>query len=459
VPYDIVPEPKGLGPHPDLRLRVGSTWAPTDQEGFADDATDLRTIIVRDTPITVPKASSEFLSIIEEHRIRQSIEQQGDFLEKLREDLHKAKRDADRDRNACVKVAVAWGRRLMTQGSRQILDPEEPNLAELLDAVVDISSLLPGEAGPQGREPYEFRSQPRSFRRYLAQAFPGEFSYQQMALRRILQPSLVQQLSEYFETGPVKVLTHLGHLPEYWRGTLDLFNASFDDETRYFRSLAAEITQRLDAVCATARETFITYDSAVVNYWNDVRGTICTEDQLADTLAEDLAARRDQVLSFQVPGFAGNRWFLLTPQTLMSPFVAAYNRKEPGSKETWSEPLLIDYVTPRSPYLGTALVCAVEHYCFFPYTIHNKVEWSTSEIWKAWNEHSRGCEIGELYYFDGQTAFLLLSESRENVGLIYVPILEMQLRFAATGLTSPALVTVFRHWRMRQVNQGVAGEA
>jgi hypothetical protein len=437
------------------QIRLGSEWRDlTNLESPPTPEKPRGTIKVGQAELEIPYPSQDPLHrLIEEHRIYQSILQQKRFLERLPKGLLKAEKDAEDDRGKCLRIAVAHGKQLLSRGKKQILQPTSGDLEELLTEEVAGGNL----ELPTGREPLEFFTQPRSFGRYLAQAFPGDRSYQLMALRRILQPSLVQQLSEYFETGPVKVLTHPGHLRDYWGGTIDLFNASFDDQTHYFQSLAAEIDRRLSAVCTTAHDTFVSFHSTLVEYWKDTRCVADTEDALADTFHEELTKRRDQHLSLPA-GTPGNRWFLLTPESLISPFVAVYNLKT-SEQVKWSTPLQLEHDTLCSPYLGAARVFAVEHYCFFPCTIGDKIGWAQSDLWEAWVKKSCGCEIGELYYFDGDTAFLLLPEGRENAGLIYVPILEMRSRFASVGLDSPALVTVFRHWRMDQMSQVEAGGA
>jgi hypothetical protein len=281
-----------------------------------------------------------------------------------------------------------------------------------------------------------------------------------MSLKRILRPSLIQQLSEYFETGPVKVLTHLKpdltQLQEYWGGSLELFNASFVDPTQYFPSLAADIQRRLGEVCTGSQKTFAEYHDDVVAYWKAVHVLFVTDEDLAKcAFKEDLAKRRQKLL-LQAPSHPGNRWFLLDPEKLIKQFLTVYQRKSSDPMGPIAS-MTIEHDIPASPYLGKAPVYAVEHYWPFPYPIHDLAKWGKSELWTAWVHNACGSQVGELYYFDDQNALLLVPHSPQNSHLMSVPIAEMKWRFTRAAIPSPALVIVCRHWRMDQVIQGAVG--
>lgn len=446
----------------EAQIRLGSEWRELwDTETPERLEERIGTIEVDQARLDIPHPAQDgFHRLIEEHRIGQSILEQKRFLERLHEGLLKAEKDAAKDRERCFRVAVAYGKRLLADGNHRILNPGEPDLDQLLGEEIDMTMLGSDLNAPEGREPLAFFTKPRSFGRYLAQAFPGNPADQLMSLKRILRPSLVQQLSEYFETGPVKVLTHLKpdltQLREYWGGSLELFNASFLDPTQYFPGLAADIDRRLGEVCTASQKTFTEYHDDVVAFWRTVRVLLDTDEDLARCAFKEALATRRQELLFQAPTHPGNRWFLLDPEKLIKHFVTVYQRKNSDPMGLIAS-MTIERDIPASPYLGKAPVYAVEHYWPFPYTIHDLAKWGKSDLWTAWVKNACGGHVGELYYFDGKDALLLVPQSPLDTHLMSVSIVGMRLRFVRAAIPSPALVIVCRHWRMDQVTQGAAG--
>lgn len=197
---------------PDRLLLVGSEWRAYQQgeERQTQPASAGRTINVAGAEVTIGSTSSDTINgLVEDHRIRQAIEQQSQFLDWLPEGLHKTKLDAENDRQLCLRIVVEHGRRVLAERGEQAFEPNSTDFRRLIDGPIDFAALTPGVKGPDGREPFESRYHPKSFGRYLAQAFKErDVSRQLASLTRILRPPLLLQLSEYFETGPAKVASH-----------------------------------------------------------------------------------------------------------------------------------------------------------------------------------------------------------------------------------------------------------
>jgi hypothetical protein len=177
-------------------MLVGDRWENTSLD--KSDCAGCKPIDVDGASIFVPTVlSSKLDRLAEEHRVRHSIEQQKEFLKWLPKGLERAREDAEEARRRSKRIVEQWRRKKEWQA---------PTLQ-------DLSEMPPVEKNdaPAGREPFPGRHGPLSLRRYVAQAFnitDDEDTKMLDALRSVTRPSLVRQLSEYFETGPAKLASH-----------------------------------------------------------------------------------------------------------------------------------------------------------------------------------------------------------------------------------------------------------
>jgi hypothetical protein len=210
-------------------MNVGNKWEETSLDHA--ECPSCKTISLDGATILVPLSSSDALDdLTEKHRIRQSIEQQKEFLQWLPEGLEKARKEARVNRELCREIVTKW---------RQNNQWREPTMADLDEEQDDVDE----NDKPRGREPFPGRHRPSSLRRYVSEAFGiagDDDTILLDKLNTVTRPSLLLRLSEYFETGPAKVASHPPIQEPYFIGDIAALR---EISERYYTPLCQSIME------------------------------------------------------------------------------------------------------------------------------------------------------------------------------------------------------------------------
>jgi hypothetical protein len=178
------------------RLLVGSRWTSKHHSRVPNRRDHIKIDGIRIKPADTPR--DRIAKLAREHRIRQAIRQEQHFLAWLPNGLEAAKDAAANDRSSAYAIVMEWAKKN---------SPQAVHSTEVLDTPIATNLVQ-----PTGREPYFARNSPNSLRRYLAEAFPLRTVPTDKllldALKSIMQPSILLQLSDLFDTGPAKIMSH-----------------------------------------------------------------------------------------------------------------------------------------------------------------------------------------------------------------------------------------------------------
>jgi len=179
-------------------IEVGSNW--TDTLKVLPESASRRPLVleVEGAAIVVDGSySNQLEKIAEDHRVRHAIVEQQVFLGQLHEGAEDIWRDAENDRRKCKLIVLTWS--------------QSKNWKTLKSADLYDEPIVPIDGMPTGREPFSGRYEPRSIKRHVAQMLNLEKDDDHMileGLKSVMRPSLLLQISEYFETGAAKVVSH-----------------------------------------------------------------------------------------------------------------------------------------------------------------------------------------------------------------------------------------------------------
>ena len=411
---------KYLFPETQVML-VGDRWEKTSLD--KSDCDGCKPIDVDGASIFVPTLlSSDLDRLAEEHRVRHSIEQQKEFLKWLPKGLEKAREDAEEARRRAKRIVEQWRRKKEWQA---------PTLQ-------DLSEMPPVEKNdaPAGREPFPGRHGPLSLRRYVAQAFnitDDEDTKMLDALRSVTRPSLVRQLSEYFETGPAKLASHPTPSQYFTGNNVEELRKVMDS---YYDPLSREILERIASdvalggavKCTPSLTKFHERLLESLKEAYDLESVFDDESDRGKELINDHRAIRVNELG----GISQNfRCYWLDPMKVLAPCLAmlAVSGKYLGHG-LYAQRLSEPYPEIWVPTTGFPKVRCLEHFICFgsqdEIPINAFSNGNVCQMWQRPQQH-----VAELFVQNMNSTHVLsrneLAETSPQVQFVEAPQLHAQL--------------------------------
>lgn len=482
-------------PPPRDRLSVGWSWQvgnatpqSRQQDCLAVKAAGLAVMIS-----TQKRNSLQKLALY--HRTSQILVQQMEYLNYLRMGLAELSRRKNEDARKCAAAVFAQVRQLEFDVQRQILAATRALPEEVLDAEID-SALRPREE--EMAEPFAYAGNPHSLRRYLGQAYGGTELDLLARVKHMVRPSLLLRLSEYFETGPVKILTHRimspgkcfagsrqeikltvrqgGSLFELFR----LISKDIDDLALKITKVDSDSSRDLTRAANWLRRSRLGEPKErLITTLADFHRVVCesleTTNQwpprakVLDEPREQFVVRRfalgDWAIDLGRGEWGDNRFFGVCPGCLLSTFWLRYLQdKGRGERERWQAECIStrlhklarrDDLPYQSEYHGASQnpVAIIQHYLFLPYHIAAIDPWLRGgELVSDWKE--RGSFIGQLYYCDGHKPAQLVDVCTDSLAARLVPDHVMGALLSAqlpeTEREKSYLAIVLEHWKMKE---------
>ena len=479
---DTWPDPPDSGLEP---LYVGSKWrcAPSKTP---DKKTDSLLEVATPYGLTLflrklPKRH-QIWEITGKHRVVQVVEQQMQYLENLQNALNDVTRRKEEDRQKCAMVVYGFLRSMndsdmdnrVRNAEREL--PQEILSARVVAPVTDVGDDF---------VPYRFRQDQRrqQFGRYLDQAYPGQTPEQTTrVVQSLIRPSLLLLLSEYFETGPVKLATHS------FKQT-DLLSHSIDDAMQYTERLHATVSKALLVLHKDLKARKLRSKSRVHNSKRLTRTDLAAFHRLLSSAIRSQDSGKKKKLeitrrSLEIEKFSlgadrdvfcrtanqkdppykkHSRLFGICPDCLLRDVIREYEKDiaskyRPTDGAFHHEWQLRDDIRYSSPYHGTDQfpVYLVEHLLFLPYVISDRTEWkNNSEFVNCWA--MTGASIGSLYTFScveterTPTAELLLIHPDNTADRTFLAIASRAKEFdqyVKCYGPSSYLVIELQHWWM-----------
>lgn len=209
-----------------------------------------------------------------EQRIVQSIEQQMDYLKSMRYAIEQEQRQ---EKEAARKAGI-----ILAQFLESLQESDRERILKAKD-FAEIQGILNVEVGEgcygigDPGVPPDPADHPRRAIRYLNQAHRASTSAVKLhVLQHSLQPSLLEDLSVFFDSSLVKIYTHKFRVDDYFSGSLaDARDAV--SQGGFLRKHFENLAQRLDSVHTSTAETF---RKACEHFTDVVQNRIATLDDL-----------------------------------------------------------------------------------------------------------------------------------------------------------------------------------
>lgn len=186
-----------------------------------------------------------------EQRIVQSIEQQMDYLKSMRYAIEQERRLEEEETRRTGIALVLFLEGLPESEARRIME------ARALDDVQDILlSDVPADFSNPHAPLSDSADLPRDAMWYLQMAHRAASSETRLQiLQHSLQPSLLDDLSAFFDSSLVKIYTHNFSVDDYFSGTLDDAKVAVS-RGGFLRKHFETLAQRLHSVHEKTAETF-----------------------------------------------------------------------------------------------------------------------------------------------------------------------------------------------------------
>jgi len=393
------------------RIYVGHKWDKSELNSPSPNGAPSIEAIEEDLIKVFPERTSSggLEAIMERHRVRHSMQQQKDYASRLHQGLRKAQIAADKDQNLAYAVVARWATRTGTR---------EPRMDDLYETICD-------DQAPKGREPYVARHHPLSLKRYVAEAFKVQPSGTDAELisylRKIMQRSVLLQISEYFETGPTRLVTH-SKAREYFNGTLNDLKESTET---YFDPLEADISaiiassQALTHAAGERLADFENFHAEVVQKVHKAKTLECRDDALTNWQRQKL---RIPPTGQQVSIFgkfldsarSAFRCYVINPILVLEPFFRCISDNAVLFNKLgyYTRRLRYDLPSPKfapNNVSGFPAVKLVEHLIIFGFMsdLPPLEEFKGSEICKLW-EASECPLVSSLYVHSAASTSLFL---------------------------------------------------
>lgn len=346
-------------------MAVGSKWDNTINKGTrkitgrrlrALEVINEESSSVAENPSTVivveDPSSNTVEDLAEDHRVHHAITEQAKFLDRLRESATDIWMDAEDDRRRCARIVRTWA---------QSKDWKKLQVADLKEEPdVDKEHL------PKGREPFSGRYQPRSIKRYIAQMLNLDKDDELMileGLKSVLRPSLLLQISEYFETGAAKVASHTAY-PLYFSQSLEQLKLL--DRTHY-SAICTHIDKEIGRLSlqSAAKKDLGVFRKTLTDHINcaSVRDLTCVENH------KEIALAHHDFRVEDIVGIIKNfRCYYIDPVRVLKPFldwVAVTDQKRYLPDGITVQRLNELYPCEWVPYSEDACVRRVEHFVYF----------------------------------------------------------------------------------------------
>jgi hypothetical protein len=430
-------------------LYVGSEWIRSrlnsevgGDEGKAISHDVLPVPILGSLKLNLRRNSNdrEISALTKQHRAIQVVEQQMQYLENLRNALHDETRRKEDDRQKCAMVVYEYLLRMDAKTQDDIRRTEDRVPAIVLNTSLTTPLVAVGDhfAPPRLRSAKGLTS----LARYLEQAYPDDSHEQRLStVQALIRPSLLLSLSEYFETGPGKLMTH--KISE-----TKVIGVSWADAVSYTKSLYGRITAQLDILERNIREarlrarlnshkTDLELRAVLDEFHHGLIGEFPTQkalrlEELRSSLEIDSFSLRNGMLARLGESTAPEKYgkrsrvFGICPGCILMDFIDQYEQDlkkhglYPGSGEFKHSRRLRRDVSYASPYHGEEQlpVYLVEQLLFLPYAINDETGWMKSELVNCWL--LTGESIGSLYVFsslgpgNAPNAKLLIAHPKEK---------------------------------------------
>jgi hypothetical protein len=387
----------------DKQLLVGQRWVCKDgaQGPSGNDVIKIDEIQIK--PAEAARDGIAQLAL--EHRIRQAIREQHEFLSRLPKGLEAEKDAAERDRQAAYAILMEWVKNRASSGSAN----RRPTRDELNDTVETTLRT------PEGREPYCARYKPTSLRRYVAEAFPTLtaptddllLSY----LERLMRPSLLLQLSELFETGPVKIMSHNGYTNYFHSNDINELRGLWNS---FYIPLYRSIDSKLQSNKKLAEGTI--NNPCLSDVIEQVQSRLTTAKCVNDLYDSTFRTNYHEPCRVRKIWNSGNapdfRAYYLDPGKVLQP---CFDVIKSGAQAELYKPYalyqrkLSSIVHPHQPSLGTHKVQRLDYYLsVFPTANIDAGEFRNGELCKNWE--AGPCEIGDLLLHSTKETYLWTPE-------------------------------------------------
>lgn len=291
-----------------LTIEVGSNWSDALKAVPNSKRRRRLTLDVDGASIVVDGHHSNRLEkIAAKHQVRHALAEQKEFLRRLHEGAEDIWKDAEDNRRKCKCIVLMWS--------------QSKNWKTLKPADLNDEPHVEADNMPTGREPFPGRYQPRSIKRYAAQMLNKDDDDKILeGLKSMMRPSLLLQISEYFETGAAKVVSH--QTPALY------FSEGLDQLRSYDKAHYAEICNHIESeIKRLCLQQALAGD--LTQFRHDLTSHIncCSVLNLTcvpvGTTAEDLARRHQEV--FRVESFLGIiqnfRCYHVDPEKILKPFL------------------------------------------------------------------------------------------------------------------------------------------
>lgn len=416
-------------PHERHAMPLGHRWAAQRRvpDGTpSGHGSPLEVEVPRHGIVIVPKSHSRSFrrEVLLRHGALQVVEQQVDYLQSMADAVVKAQEVAQLKR-AKVRGVL---RALVTA-----LDPSTRQAVSEATTIASVESLL----GLDSRALRDFHAVDSTFSSVSSAirfAYRGNDNAALRGLHSMVAPSLMKQLSEYFETGPAKLVSH--------RGSLHYFSGSYDDlkdayET-YYTALAHKIAESLSKLdYHELSVTFLTFHLAIGSHISSIDAPAAMHDMALE--ARHRGFRHHLMTIDGWPCIAegdssGFRSFVINPNIVIGDHFfgsLAESRLPTLTRAVYTRRLLDDvYVGRWSPVDGYP-VKLVEHYFlvpmppFDPQRIADGSEigeaWASRQAWAGtlllWTPDGAWTIVGKQAYKADHASIVGLADIRRDVGM------------------------------------------
>ena len=476
--YGYYPYTYGINPG-GSELPVGFRWrASTDELGCTSDMfipskRDRWEIVPRDGLIIQVVAPYNFAAVgddtrevdaattvarrepakqLASHEARELLDEQEDFFNVFEMYLPEEKRRWMADDERCAHIVYAWASELEVHAKNEILNAlNSTNWRNYLETLLIQDIQFSGLDSPGELRHWQFRFTPRSLDRYITQGFhgPGEdmtLIEKRSTLITVLGPSLLLQVSEYFETGPVIPLTHAFSSDIALRKRI----AGGVEGAKGAVPQLAELHKTIcDRICRLEEHQGSAWlikdkDNQTIKHFNNFFGQEFLSQRSPRYLMKPPAVDlRDALLvkRFSIGGCdfvmstdeeqSGDsrapdyRFFGIDISELLKEFSVRYiqdfNRCEEWSgceiancKQFIHDPTEHSYHKAPWHTEGQQKTLLVHHFVVLPYKIRNMREAEDkSDLLRIWRLAGR--EIGELFYYDLNTTYHFIPRADDEV--------------------------------------------
>jgi hypothetical protein len=353
------------------------------------------------------------------HRAIAIVEQQMQYLENLKQALHDETVRKERDRQKSAMVVCGFLREQCSQTMVEAIHSSVFQVPEFILKTVISCPIV--EVGEEFMPPHLYGGK-NTLGRYVNQAFPDKTSEQLLLdVQQLTEPSLTLRLSEYFETGLVKLKTHSHPESRIIACTLGEAQRCTQKLKDEISTCLARLENQLQASSnLTARLRMPNHSSNDFKEEFDKFHQILMEKSSLSTYDTGLSERRaafrirefsfgNQHINFNIsdkkdePFKKHGRLFGFCPCCLLSDFTDRYEADPYGRASVGTfkhmRRLKEDYLYGSAYHNGDQYPTRlVEQLFFLPYVFQDETEWvNSSELVNVWE--ATGAWVASLYTY------------------------------------------------------------